>query len=216
MSDVQKCDACGDVRFQHNSEYEITGRITDPDVSGDAIDIRSSGDLCDACALEVAQLIDDLGDDPENPDHRVDNPFGRRRPDGTPIVTEMDRWATAVATSLCRWVAGFRQRRAKPWENDANQLLVLAGRDYVEPLRERGVFEYGIARMGNDPNSGVKFPLETRFLFEEIPAGGNGEQMGWMSDAIERLEPVVSDAAESDQSTLADGGREGSRTGGDE
>jgi len=63
MSDVQRCDACGDVRFQHNNSYEITGQITDPEVSGDAIDIRSSGDLCDACALEVAQLIDDLGDD---------------------------------------------------------------------------------------------------------------------------------------------------------
>jgi len=63
MSDVQKCDACGDIRFLHSSSYEITGQITDPEVSPDAIDIRSEGDLCDACALEVAELIADLGDD---------------------------------------------------------------------------------------------------------------------------------------------------------
>jgi len=63
MSDVQKCDACGDLRFQHNSEYDITTRITDPEVSPDAVDIRPTGDLCNACALEVAKLIDDLGDD---------------------------------------------------------------------------------------------------------------------------------------------------------
>lgn len=137
--------------------------------------------------------IDDLGDDPTNPEHRVRNSLGRRRPDGQEIVTEMDAWATKVAAGLCKWVAGFRGRHAAPWENDANELLVLAGQDYIGPLRERGVFEYGIARQTGNPNEGYTFPLETRFLFEEIPAGGNGEQMGWMSVAIEQLEPVVTD-----------------------
>lgn len=146
--------------------------------------------------------IDDLGDDPTNPDHRVNNPYGRRRPDGQQIVTEMDRWAASVAASLAKWVAGFRQRRAKPWENDANELLVLAGQDYINPLRERGVFEYGISRMTGNPNEGYKFPLEPRYLFEEIPAGGNGDQMGWMSEAISRLEPVVNDVDDSEQTEL--------------
>ena len=146
--------------------------------------------------------VADLGDDPTNPDHRVRNPFGRRRPDGQEIVTEMDKWAATVATTLCKWVAGFRARRAKPWENDANELLVLAGRDYVEPLRERGVFEYGISRMSGNPNEGYTFPLRTRFLFEEIPAGGNGEQMGWLSEAIGQLEPLVNDQDATEQQTL--------------
>lgn len=146
--------------------------------------------------------IDDIGDDPTNPDHHVSNSLGRRRPDGREIVTEMDQWAAAVAASLCKWVAGFRGRRADPWENDANELLVLAGQDYIEPLRERGVFEYGIARQTGNPNEGYTFPLQTRFLYEEIPAGGNGEQMGWMSSVIEKLEPLINDRPETEQSTL--------------
>lgn len=137
--------------------------------------------------------IDDLGDDPTNPDHRVSNPLGRRRPDGQEIVTEMDQWAASVAAGLCRWVASYRERGAEPWENDANELLVLAGQKYITPLRDRGVFEYGIARMAGDPNEGHTFPLETRYLFEEIPAGGNGEQMGWLSEVIDRLGPVVNE-----------------------
>lgn len=152
--------------------------------------------------------IDNLGDDPTNPEHRVQNNLGRRRPDGQEIVTEMDAWATKVAAGLCKWVAGFRERRAEPWENDANELLVLAGQDYIKPLRERGVFEYGIARQSGNPNEGYTFPLETRFLFKEIPAGGNGEQMGWMSGVIEQLEPLVNEQPETEQATFAqtDGG----------
>lgn len=146
--------------------------------------------------------IEDLGGDPTNPDHHVRNPFCRRRPDGQEIVTEMDHWAAKVATNLCRWVASYRPRRAKPWENDANELLVLAGKKYIEPLQERGVFEYGISRMTGDPNQGPKFPLQTRFLFDEIDAGGIGEQMGWMSEVIGQLEPLVNDKDESEQSTL--------------
>lgn len=73
--------------------------------------------------------IDDLGDDPTDPDDRVTNPYGRRRPDGQPIVTEMDQWAATVASTLCRWVASFRDRRAAPWESDANEIVVLAGQD---------------------------------------------------------------------------------------
>lgn len=146
--------------------------------------------------------IDDLGDDPTDPDDRVRNQYGRRRPDGQEIVTEMDQWAAQVAAGLAKWVAGFRERRATPWENDAGELLVLAGQDYINPLRERGVFEFGIARMSGNPNEGYTFPLETRYLFEEIPAGGNGEQMGWMSDVIDRLEPLVTSEPETEQATL--------------
>lgn len=135
--------------------------------------------------------IDDLGDDPTNPDHRVSNNLGLRRPDGEPAVTETDQWARMVAASLCRWVAQFRPRKAEhPNENEMSSLLVLAGQSYVEPLRERGVFEYGIARQTGNPNEGWTFPLETRFLFEEIDAEGIGEQMAWLSDAVDRLDEV--------------------------
>jgi len=65
MSDVQKCDACGSIRFRHNSEYELAPRVADPDTSEDAIDVRQSGHLCHDCARKVAQLIKDIhcGDD---------------------------------------------------------------------------------------------------------------------------------------------------------
>jgi len=35
--------------------------------------------------------VNDLWADPANPGHRIDNPLGRRRPDGHELVTEMDR-----------------------------------------------------------------------------------------------------------------------------
>lgn len=146
--------------------------------------------------------VDDLGADPTNPDHRVTNAAGRRRPDGQEIVTEMDAWAASVATSLAKWLAGHRDRGQRRDECRADTLLVLAGQSYLEPLKERGVFEYGIARMAGDPNEGYTLPVDVRFLFENIPAGGNGEQMGWLSDAVSRLEPLVGNGDAGDQREL--------------
>ena len=132
--------------------------------------------------------VDDLGVDPTDPEHRVPNRFRRRRPDGQEIVTEMDQWAASVAYGLARWVAGHRDRRDEPWQCRAKTVLVLAGERYVQPLRERGVFEYGIARMAGDPNEGYTLPVSFRYLFEEIDADGIGEQMAWLSDAVSRLD----------------------------
>jgi len=148
--------------------------------------------------------VEDLGDDPTNPDHRVDNPYGRHRPDGQEIVTEMDRWAASVASGLSKWVAGFRDGAASVGGAGPrpNKLLVLAGSNYLDPLVKRGVFEYGIARMAGNPNQGRTFPLQERFLFDEIDAGGIGEQMGWMSEAIERLKPALPDNVETNQPEL--------------
>jgi len=146
--------------------------------------------------------IDDLGDDPTNEDHHVPNGLGQRRPDGQEIVTEMDQWATLVAYGLSRWLAMHRGEKAAPYTSQATTLLVLAGKKYVEPLRERGVFRYGISRMAGDVNDIHELPVDVQFLFEEIDAGGIGEQMGWMSEAIEAL----GGAAElSEQATLAGG-----------
>ena len=141
--------------------------------------------------------VEDIGSDPANPDHRVTNPFGRRRPDGREVVTEMDQWASKVASCLMRWVSSYRDQDAKPWEYNPNTLLVLAGQKYLEPLHERGVFEYGISRMTGDVNQFRSFPFDTRYLFENIDAGGNGEQMAWLQDAISRL--PVTDYDESEQ-----------------
>lgn len=145
--------------------------------------------------------IDDLGDDPTNEDHWVDS-MGRRRPDGQEMVTELDQWAALVAACLAKWTASFRDGPAALHDPTPNTLLVLAGQSYVQPLRERGVFEYGIDRMAGDPNHlhdglGVR----TRFLFEEIDAGGNGEQMAWLSDAVDRLDDIADPGEQRDLET---------------
>ncbi|MFD1601002.1 hypothetical protein ACFSBX_18875, partial [Halobellus rarus] len=69
---------------------------------------------------------------------------------------------------------------------EIEEIIVLAGRSYLDPLREREAFSAGI-----DPT--VTFPLQTNDL------GGIGEQMGWLSERI---------AAESAEQTrlVADGG----------
>lgn len=130
----------------------------------------------------------DIGGDECDPDHRVDNPFHRRRPDGREIVTEMDRWAASVATALCRWVAQHRERGMKPWENTANTLLVLGDEETIDELRTRGVFEYGIARMTGNPNEGTCFPLQTRFLTDLGNSETSGDRLAWLSDALNRLD----------------------------
>lgn len=57
----------------------------------------------------------------------------------------------------------------------ADTLEILAGREYVEPLKEIGLFE--------------AWDGEICIPFEEEPEarGGIGFQMGWLSDEIERL-----------------------------
>ncbi|WP_440767571.1 hypothetical protein [Natronorubrum sp. DTA7] len=141
--------------------------------------------------------IDDIGDDPTNVDHHVENRLLRRRPDGQEIITEMDKWAAKVATMLCAWISAYRPQGAQRWENDAGELLVLGDPAYVDSLRERGVFEYGIARMTGNPNEGVKFPLSVRTPFDE-----DTDRIEWLSDAIGRLEPAANSEPETDQPEL--------------
>jgi hypothetical protein len=143
--------------------------------------------------------IDDLGDDETNPDHRVDNPYSLRRPDGREIVTELDQWTRLVAFGLMRWIASFRAVRDPPETTNAQTLFILAGQDYINPLRDHGVFKYGISRMTGNPNQLTEFPLHPRFLFEESDAAGNGEQMSWLSDAVDRLDEP---AAPTEQATF--------------
>lgn len=123
--------------------------------------------------------VSDLGDDPTDESCWAKHPY--RRPDGDEVVTEMDKWAADTALSLCKWLAGYENGQTLT-------LLVLAGQSYVEPLRKRKVFENGIARMTGDPNHGFKPDIQPRFLFEEIDAGGIGEQMAWLSDAVDTID----------------------------
>lgn len=136
--------------------------------------------------------VDDLGTDPENPEDRVsiDNIANQpRRPDGKVVATEMDMWAHDVATTLSSWVKSFQPLdMADPQSRQgATNLLVLAGQRYLDPLRERGTFTYGSSRIYRVSDSKSGLPIQTRFLFEEIDAGGNGEQMRWLDNAVQRI-----------------------------
>lgn len=62
MTDVQKCDGCGAIRFMHNSSYSFSSKVSDVEASPDAVDITSDGHLCDDCARKVAELIESLGE----------------------------------------------------------------------------------------------------------------------------------------------------------
>jgi hypothetical protein len=172
--------------------------------------------------------MDDIGADPRNEDHWADSHF-RRRPDGQELVTDRDHWAAMAATELARWLAGYRDladaddvvsarplpdeseaeaetprgfRDVRPHgHSDADTLLVVGDPELVDPLRERGVFEFGIGRLTGDPNAGVTLPVETRFLFDEIDADSRDEQIAWLSDALDRLDAP---ADEGDQHALGD------------
>lgn len=132
--------------------------------------------------------IDDLGDDYTNDDHLVDFAYPRR-PDGRPLVTELDKWTFMVAVELQRWLTQFGRGTVR-------NLIVLAGQDYVEPLRERGAFD----GLGNIREGHEGIQVEPTFLFEEIDADGIGEQMAWLSDAMSQVEERRS---ESQQITLS-------------
>lgn len=134
--------------------------------------------------------VDDLGDDPDNPQHQASAPH--LRPDGEYVVTEMDLWASEVAIRLTRWVSRF-STNGDGIGDDAETLLVFTGSSYLEPLRERGVFEYGTSRMSDHDGMGSELDLDVRFVFDEIDASGIGKQMGWLSDQIDRLEPIVAE-----------------------
>mgnify|MGYP006273184615 CR=1 FL=1 len=156
--------------------------------------------------------IDDLGDDPSNPDHHVEFPY--RQPTGAPVVTELDKWASMVAISLSKWVADFRDGGAHPTECNANTLLVLAGKDYVEPLRDRDVFTNGAGRVMGDPNQFFELPVDVRFLFEEIEQDGMFDQMAWLSDAVDRRDTGDTEpTAQAEVGTWTDDERACSRCG---
>jgi len=78
----------------------------------------------------------------------------------------LDNLAHRVGMTLIEWVSWEQQKN-----NVVEEIVVLAGRKYVEPLREREAFDAGI-----EPR--VTFPLQQNDL------GGIGEQMGWLNGRV--------------------------------
>jgi len=105
-----------------------------------------------------------------------------RLPSGADVTTLLDRWALAVYDGLATWIAEV----AGGVDPRDVQLQVLLGRDYREPLDDRGVFE---ALRG--PGS-----ISVSFPFQEVEQaqGGMIQQIGWMGDAADAA--VATDGGE--------------------
>jgi len=143
-----------------------------------ADEIRPARDLYTsayfACKAAFAEAMHTLCNDGEPTWRVLSAEYGLLHPDietapyDTRITDHTDaerrRWASAVATDL----------RVIVDATDVDHILLLAGRDYIDPLFAHDVFERVDATVHN--------------VFETIDAGGMGEQMGWLSDAVDALE----------------------------
>lgn len=98
----------------------------------------------------------------------------------------LDFWTRRVHYGLASWLgmkSGFPEETPH-----CRRLIVLAGDDYVDPLKENDVFE--------------PFPWETRFPFQEQDFSGIGEQMHWLKEEAEFYEDTRNQATESRQSSV--------------
>ena len=80
----------------------------------------------------------------------------------------LDELAHSVGMDLINWVADHKA------DGSDVELIVLAGKSYIEPMRERETFAAGI-------DERVSYPLQENDL------GGIGEQMAWLADRVEAL-----------------------------
>lgn len=81
-----------------------------------------------------------------------------------------DEWAHGVGCTLSEWITHSRGN------DDVERIEVLAGRRYIDPLQERGVF----AALSGVP---VIFPLQAEHIT------GIGDQMAWLEAAVSDAEP---------------------------
>ncbi|MFB1066482.1 DUF6884 domain-containing protein [Natrinema sp. H-ect4] len=128
---------------------------------------------------------DDLGGIPVDSDQRL--------PTGDIVDTLLDQWALQVYEKLTQWVheatGGIDPRDA--------ELEILLGRKYRDPLEDRGVFD----RLRGPAAVEISFPFQE----VEQAQGGNGNQMGWMTDEVEAATAIATDGG---RSTTRDGGVE--------
>lgn len=122
--------------------------------------------------------VDDLEHVPvhADTDHRL--------PDGRHVETLLDKWAAEVYDTLRHWLM-FAGAHGSVDPRDV-ELEVLIGRRYRDPLEERGVFDRLRARGALE----ISFPFQE----EEQAQGGNGNQMGWMTDEVDAA--VATDGGE--------------------
>lgn len=109
----------------------------------------------------------------------------QRLPNGDDVTTLLDQWALRVYNGLTEWL----RDASDPLDPRDVELEVLLGRKYRTPLEDRGVFDALRA-------PGV---LDVSFPFQEVEQakGGNGNQMGWMTDEVDAAAAVATDGGQS-------------------
>jgi len=123
-----------------------------------------------------------------------------RLPDGRKVRSKLDQWAADVYDALSRWLR-FEAFHGSVDPRDA-ELEILLGRSYRDPLEERGVFD----RLRGRGALTISFPFQE----EEDAKGGNGNQMGWMTDEVDAAAKTVTDGGNRSVDTDTDR-TEGSR-----
>jgi hypothetical protein len=109
----------------------------------------------------------------------------RRLPSGESVATLLDRWALRVYDGLQAWL----RAAAGGIDPRAVELVVLLGRSYRDPLAQRGVFD----ALRGPAELSVSFPFQE----VEQAQGGNGNQMGWLTDVVAAATaPVATDGGD--------------------
>jgi len=96
-----------------------------------------------------------------------------RLPSGKRAESRLDRWALRVHSTLADWLR--RPYAADQQDSPCRELVVLAGSDYVDTLRECGIFD------------------------------GMFDQMDWLSDRTEELEATAKPARRTELSAFDGG-----------
>lgn len=102
---------------------------------------------------------------------------------------DRDEWADKINCTLSDWVAHTRNNGG-----DVQRIEVLAGRLYIDPLRERDVF----ANLSDTP---VKFPLQAEHI------DGIGDQIGWLNSVIDDEAPTCNRCGRETKITTLGGDR---------
>ncbi|MHC3382210.1 DUF6884 domain-containing protein [Haloarcula sp. H-GB5] len=145
--------------------------------------------------------IEDLRGEP------IEGEANYRLPSGEQVETRLDRWALRVHSSLGDWLR--RPYAADQQESPCRELVVLAGSDYVDALRERDIFDGRptAIRTGRETYTALPPKATVRFPFQERDFDGMFDQMDWLSDRAEELSSAAAPARRSELSAF-DGGFE--------
>jgi len=128
-----------------------------------------------------------------------------RLPTGDPVETELDQWALRVQMQLREWLA--RPFAADQETSPCRELVILAGSDYVDALRDRDVFDGRATSVhtGEPSLRGLPPKATVRFPFQDDDIGGLFEQQAWLADRADELKSSTAPRRRCELSTFGAG-----------